>query len=129
MGIIPIMYFNREKAALLHLPVNNIRKPYQITSKPLTVNSSSMINYKGNQYSVPTEYLGKFLTAQVYDGYIHLYYNTELVTVPKISNQKLNYNEKYYIEIARNPHCFKVEHIEIRAKENLTLLVGFKSHE
>ena len=88
-----------------------------------------MINYKGNQYSVPTEYLGKFLIAQVFDGYIHLYYNPELVTVHKISNQKLNYNEKDYIEIARKTHCFKEEHIEIRAKENLTLLGGIKSHE
>ncbi len=37
-GIIPIMYFNREKAFLSHLPVKNIRKPYQITTKPLNVN-------------------------------------------------------------------------------------------
>jgi transposase len=129
MGIIPIMYFNREKASLLHLPVNNIRKPYQITTKPLTVNSSSMINYGGNQYSVPTEYLGKLLTAQVYDGYIHLYYNTELVTVHQLSNRKLNYIEKHYIEIAQKSHCFKEENIETRAKENLILLGGLRSHE
>lgn len=129
MGIIPIMYFNKEKASLLHLPVNSIRKPYQITSKPLIVNSSSMINYGGNQYSVPTEYLEKLLTAQVYDGYIHLYYNTELVSVHKVSNQKFNYNKKDYVEIARKTHCFKEENIEMRAKENLALLGGLTSHE
>ncbi|MBQ5446400.1 MAG: IS21 family transposase [Lachnospiraceae bacterium] len=128
-GIIPIMYFNKEKAFLSHLPVKNIRKPYQITTKPLNVNSSSMINYGGNQYSVPTEYLGKSLIAQAYDGYIHLYYNTKLVTVHKISEQKLNYHEKDYIEIARKSHSFKEEDIESRAKENLALLGGISSHE
>ena len=128
-GIIPIMYFNKEKAFLSHLPVKNIRKPYQITTKPLNVNSSSMINYGGNQYSVPTEYLGKSLIAQAYDGYIHLYYNTTLVTVHKISEQKLNYHEKDYIEIARKSHSFKEEDIESRAKENLALLGGISSHE
>nr|CDL66371.1 unnamed protein product [uncultured bacterium] len=129
MGIIPIMYFNREKASLLHLPVNSIRKPYQITSKPLTVNSSSMINYGGNQYSVPTEYVGKLLTAQVYDGYVHLYYNTKLVTVHKLSNQKFNYHKEHYVQIANKTHCFKEENIETQAKTNLALLKGIKRHE
>jgi len=128
-GIIPILYFNKEKAFLSHLPVKNIRKPYQITTKPLKVNQSSMINYDGNQYSVPTEYLGKSLTAQAYDGYIHLYYNTTLVTVHKITEQKLNYHEKDYIEISRKSHSFKEEDIELRAKENLALLGGISSHE
>lgn len=128
-GIIPIMYFNKEKASLSHLPVKNIRKPYQITTKPLNVNPSSMINYGGNQYSVPTEYIGKSLTAQAYDGYIHLYYNTTLVTVHRITEQKLNYHEKDYIEIARKSHSFKEEDIETRAKENLALLGGISGHE
>lgn len=128
-GIIPIMYFNKEKAFLSHLPVNSIRKPYQITSKPVKVNSSSMINYGGCQYSVPTEYLGKSLTIQAFDGYIHVYYNTELVTVHKISEQKLNYHEKDYIEIARLSHSFKEENIAERAKENLALLGGIRGHE
>ena len=128
-GIIPIMYFNKEKASLSHLPVKNIRKPYQITTKPLDVNPSSMINYGGNQYSVPTEYIGKSLTAQAYDGYIHLYYNTTLVTVHRITEQKLNYHEKDYIEIVRKSHSFKEEDIETRAKENLALLVGISGHE
>lgn len=128
-GIIPIMYFNKEKASLSHLPVKNIRKPYQIATKPLNVNPSSMINYGGNQYSVPTEYIGKSLTAQAYDGYIHLYYNTTLVTVHRITEQKLNYHEKDYIEIARKSHSFKEEDIESRAKENLALLGGISGHE
>ena len=58
-----------------------------------------------------------------------MYYNTKLVTVHKISTQKLNYHKKDYIEIARKSHSFKEEDIEARAKENLALLGGFLGHE
>lgn len=128
-GIIPIMYFNKEKAFLSPLPVSNIRKPYQITSKPVKVNQSSMINYQGCQYSVPPEYLGKSVTLQVFDGYIHVYYNTELVTVHEISKNKLNYHEEHYVAIAQKSHSFKEENIAQRAKENLKLIGGLYSHE
>ena len=123
-GIIPILYFNKEKDFLSALPKQTIRNPYQITTKPLSVNQSSMINYGGNQYSVPTEYLGKQLTVQAFDGYVHVYYNTKLVTVHEISDNKLNYHKEDYIEIATKSHSFKEEDIEARAKENLELLGG-----
>lgn len=128
-GIIPIMYFQKEKAFLSPLPVRNIRKPYQITTQLAKVNSSSMINYGGNQYSVPTDYIGKSLAVQAYDGYIHVYCNTSLVTVHKISEQKLNYHEKDYIEIAQQSYVFKDEDIESIAKENLSLLGEITGHE
>jgi len=70
--------------------MKSIRKPYQIATKPLKVNASSMVNYGGNQYYVPMDYIGKSLIVQTYDGYIHAYYNTTLVTVHQISNNKLN---------------------------------------
>ena len=31
--------------------------PEEISTKSVKVNSSSMVNYCGNQYSVPTEYI------------------------------------------------------------------------
>lgn len=128
-GIVPIMYFNKEKAFLSHLPVNQIRKPYQITSATVNVNSSCMIHYAGSQYSVPPEYKDKNLTLQAFDGHIHVYYNTELVTVHSISNRKLNYHQAHYIAIARKSNAFKEENIVKRAKENLALLGGLYGHE
>ena len=71
-GIITVMYFNKEKSSLLPLPMKSIRKPYQIATKPLKVNASSMINYGGNQYSVTMDYIGKSLIVQAYDGYTRL---------------------------------------------------------
>ena len=128
-GIIPIMYFEKEKAFLSSLPQQQIRKPYQLITGTVKVNQSSMINYKGSQHSVSPEYHGKTLVLQVFDGYIHLYYNTSIVTVHKISEQKLNYYEEHYIKIAKLSHSFKEENIAIRAKENLKLIGGLYSHE
>ena len=121
-GRIPLMYFNREKAFLNSLPADTIRKPYQITTNTVKVNHSSMFYYKGCQYSVPPEYIGKEMKLQVYDNYIHIYYNTNLVTLHSLSSKKLNYHEEHYIAIAQQSHSFKKEDIESRAKENLSAI-------
>lgn len=128
-GIVPILYFNKEKTSLSHLPVKNIRKSYQITNASVKVNSSSMINYKGCQYSVPPKYKGIHLDLQVFDGYIHVYYNTTLVTVHSETKKKLNYHQEHYIDIARKAHAFKEENIAMRAKENLGLIEGVYHYE
>lgn len=118
-GRIPLMYFNREKAFLGCLPADSIRKPYQLTSHTAKVNHSSMFHYHGCQYSVPPEYVGKTVTLQIYDGYIHVYYNTDFITIHAVSEKKLNYHSDHYAAIARKSHVFKEEHIADRAKENL----------
>ena len=121
-GRIPLMYFNKEKAFLRSLPTENVRKPYQITTNTVKVNHSSMFNYKNCQYSVPPEYVGKNLSLQVYDGYIHVYCNTKFITIHPLSSKKLNYISDHYAAIARESHIFKDEHIADRAKENLKII-------
>lgn len=121
-GRIPLMYLNREKAFLHSLPADIIRKPYQITTNTVKVNHSSMFYYKGCQYSVPPEYVGKIVSLQVYDGYIHVYCNTDFITIHQISLKKLNYISDHYAAIARKSHVFKEEHIMDRAKENLDII-------
>ena len=121
-GRIPLMYWNKEKASLHSLPADTIRKPYQITTNTVKINHSSMFHYKGCQYSVAPEYVGKIVSLQVYDGYIHVYCNTELITIHQISSKKLNYSSDHYAAIARKTHVFKEEHIMDRAKENLEMI-------
>ena len=121
-GKIPIMYFEKERASLSHLPKEQIRKHYTIIKTSVKVNPSSMITYQSNQYSVPPEYIGKTLALQVHDNQLHIYYNTSLVVVHSISNKKLNYLDKHYIEIATKSSYFKDEDILIRAKENLNAI-------
>ena len=121
-GRIPIMYFNKEKAFLHSQPTDGIRKPYQITTSHVKVNHASMFQYKQCQYSVPPEYVGRLVSLQIYDGYIHVYYNTDLVTIHQISTKKLNYICDHYAAIARKTHVFKEKHISDRAKENLEII-------
>ena len=121
-GRIPMMYYNKEKAFLNSLPADNIRKPYQIATNTVKVNHSSMFNYKGCQYSVPPEYIDKIVSLQVYDGYIHVYCNTEFITIHQLSSKKLNYISEHYAAIARKSHIFRDEHIMDRAKENLEII-------
>ena len=121
-GRIPLMYYNKEKAFLNSLPADNIRKPYQIATNTVKVNHPSMFNYKGCQYSVPPEYIDKIVSLQVYDGYIHVYCNTEFITIHQLSSKKLNYISEHYAAIARKSHIFRDEHIMDRAKENLEII-------
>ena len=116
------MYFEKEKAFLHSLPADSIRKPYQIVNHTVKVNHSSMFQYNGCQYSVPPEYVGKYVSLQVYDGYIHVYYSTDFITIHALSKNKLNYNSGHYAAIARKSHAFKEENIAERAKENLEII-------
>ncbi|MBU5425171.1 IS21 family transposase [Tissierella pigra] len=121
-GKIPILHLNKEKDFLSVLPKEQIRNHYKISTTSVKVNSQSMISYKSNQYSVPPEYIGKRLKLQVYDGQIHLYYNTNLITIHAIQNQKLNYHTEHYAEIsALTFNRSSYEMIE-KAKENLNLI-------
>lgn len=121
-GRIPLMYFEKEKASLHSLPTNAIRKPYQISTNTVKVNHASMFYYKGCQYSVPPEYIGKMVSLQVYDGYIHVYCNTNFITIHQLSTKKLNYIPEHYVSIARKTHVFMEENIFDRAKENLEII-------
>lgn len=127
-GRIPILYFEKEKAFLKPLPSEEIRKHYKIAKCSSKVNVSSMITYKNSQYSVPPEYIGKTMELQIYDNYIHVYYNTKLITLHSISLKKLNYHEKHYISIAEKAHIFK-EDVESHAKENLLNIGEMYSYE
>lgn len=87
-GKIPILYYEKEKASLLPLPRDVIRKPYQILTHTVKVNQSSMITYRSNQYSAPPEYIGKRLSLQVHAHMLHVYYNRNLVTLHEVSSKK-----------------------------------------
>lgn len=128
-GRIPLLYFEKEKAFLHPLPTEEIRKHYRIATYRSRVNPSGMVTYKKSQYSVPPEYIGKEMKLQVYDNYIHIYHNTNLVTLHSLSSKKLNYHEKHYIAIAQQAHSFPKEDIENRAKENLSIIGDVYDYE
>lgn len=119
-GQIPIKLFKKEKDHLQPLPNKSIRDFYKISSRRVKVNNSCMITYKNNQYSVPIEYVNKVLTLKVIDNKLHIYDNTNLITIHEISTRKLNYHLKDYEEILGN--VFRKsdkDTINEMAKENL----------
>ncbi|WP_040553282.1 Mu transposase domain-containing protein, partial [Peptoniphilus indolicus] len=119
-GQIPIKLLEKEKDFLKPLPSKQIRNLYKIKLTQVRVNKSSMITYKKNQYSVPTEYENKPLNLQVLDNKLYVYDNTKLVTIHKISHKKLNYHLEDYEEILSNTLKNK-DSVAIKeiAKENL----------
>lgn len=121
-GKIPVLHLEKEKDFLLDLPTEQIGNRYSIITTSVKVNRQSMISYKSNQYSVPPEYINKKLKLQVYDNQLHLYYNTNLVTIHEIKNQKLNYHDNHYLQISYL--TFKNSKYEMNeiAKNNLKMI-------
>ena len=121
-GKIPLMYLKNERDVLNPLPQELIRHPYQLVDQKTTVDESSLFRYNGRQYSAPPEYIGKTVTLQIHDDYIHVYFNTKLIALHPVSGKKINYKEEHYIELARMTHSFKESNIVKRAKENLNAI-------
>ncbi|PGL69335.1 IS21 family transposase [Bacillus sp. AFS055030] len=97
-GKIPIFALKQEKNLLLPLPRQQIRDSYRIKHTLVKVNSTNMVSYKSNQYSVPAKYRGKTVGLQAYDDQLFIYYNTELIVQHKISQLKINYKDEHYKE-------------------------------
>lgn len=66
---IPIKLLETEKDLLNPLPRKKIRDLYKISKSIVKVNSSNMITYKGNQYSIPNEYANTILTIETLSTY------------------------------------------------------------
>ncbi|MBS4219542.1 IS21 family transposase [Bacillus sp. FJAT-49711] len=117
-GKIPILAFKKEKDLLSPLPNVRIRDSYKIDHILVKVNTSNMITYKSNQYSVPAGYIGKTVGLQVYDNHISVYYSTDLIVQHSISPLKINYKQEHYVEtLARGlPLTTNIEEL---AKKNL----------
>ena len=111
-GKIPMFALKQEKNLLQPLPQSTIRDSYKIKHKLVKVNTSGMISYKSNQYSVPPEYQGKTVGLQVYDNQIYVYHNMKLIVQHKVSQSKLNYKEEHYKKHWRS-HCLNIRILTI----------------
>lgn len=120
-GNIPVLSLQKEKAFLSPLPSKQIRDAYKINHTLVKVNSSNMITYKSNQYSVPAGYVGKMLSLQVYDNHLYVYYSTALIVQHEIRQKKLNYKQEHYVEALANQLPYK-EDIEELALKNLAAI-------
>ena len=122
-GKIPILDFEKEKDSLRPLPNESVRNQYKIETKTVKVNSASMISIKNNQYSVPSSLIGRKVTYQIVNSYVHIYDNTKLVALHPYSNKKLNYEFEHYENIMANKYVSKSkDEIKEMALNNLKII-------
>lgn len=118
----PILLYQKEKEYLKPLPSNQILEQYMNLSTAVKVQNTMLINYKGNQYSVPKKYINKVLKIKEIDNKLYIYDNTELVVIHEISDKKINYKKEHYIEGLKGSLCSKTdEEIDNLVKKNLEL--------
>ncbi len=120
-GKIPILHLKKERDLLSPLPNRNIRDLYKIDHILVKVNTSNMFSFKSKMYSVPSGYIGKTVGLQVYDNQIHVYYNTDLIVVHPISNQKVNFKHEHYVETLSKHLPYK-DDIDELALKNLSAI-------
>ena len=99
---IPVLKHQKEKEHLLPIPNQKILKSYVDSPKEYKVSKESMIKFNGKKYSVPTYLIGKSVTVEETDGYIYIYYTTNLVRKHKKEEKFLNYNKEDIIEILKS---------------------------
>lgn len=118
----PILLYGKEKEYLKPLPSNQVLEHYMNISVSVKVQNTSLIYYKGIQYSVPSKFINKTLKVKEIDNKLYIYNNTDLVSTHDISSRPINYNENHYIESlkARMPDKSD-EFIENLAQKNLNL--------
>lgn len=101
LGLVPILALEKEKDFLSPLPNNTIRNHYKIKTSSLKVSSQSTITYQKKKYVEPPKYIGKYLEVQAYDDYLHIYFNTEMVTVYKITDSYYNTTQSLQEELVK----------------------------
>lgn len=123
-GYALILVFKKEKEHLLNLPSSNIISSYKNKTSVVKVNKNSLFTYRGNQYSVPPEYIGKMIHLSIGDEEIHVYYSKKLVALHKISKDKVNYKEVHHLKMMIKTFGNK-ENIEEIAKKYLKQMESF----
>ncbi len=96
----PSIRFEKEKEYLRPVNIELLKSNIFYKEKSYKVSKESMILYKGIKYSVPTEYVGKYISVKEDTECIHLYFNTKLVNEYKKNEvAKFNYKKDDYLDI------------------------------
>jgi transposase len=95
-GIPPSVLFEKEKEYLKPLPGRVLLDSYLQESFKAKVPSTQLIEYKGNSYSVPSEYINKRVDVQIADNCLYIYCKNILIAKHSITHEKINYIEEHY---------------------------------
>ncbi len=123
-GYPPVLIFKKEKEHLLSLPSDKVCSSYKNKTFVVKVNTSSLFNFKGNQYSVPPDYIGKNVHILQVSEEIHVYYSKKLIVMHNISSKKVNYKEKHHLKMMEKTFGDS-EDLKEKASEHLKELEKF----
>ena len=98
----PFERFKEEKEYLGQLPMMDLLLSYFHHEKEYKVYKDSMINFKGQKYSLPTRFMGKYVNAYETDDSINIYYTGDLITSHPKSEKFLNYKKDHAVEILKS---------------------------
>ena len=122
----PVDLFKQEKEYLQPLPTNKIMDNYLDTMIPAKVSSTLLVYYKGEEYSVPSKFIGKTVKLNALNNKLYIYYSKDLIATHEINNKKFNYLEEHYKNALADSLKNKDKNeIDALAKKNLELLGKF----
>lgn len=98
----PFDRFENEKEYLGPLPMMDLLLSYFHHEKEYKVYQDSMINYKGQKYSLPTRFIGKYVNVYETDNSINIYYTDDLIASHSKSDKFLNYKKDHAVEILKS---------------------------
>lgn len=118
----PFEKFKKETKYLLPLPNQDILRNYITSPKEYKVSKESMITYKGQKYSVPTNLIGNSVSVKETEEYIHIYYTTNLIVKHKKSSKFLNYQKEHVVDILKSEALkgYSKDEIEVFIDEHLS---------
>lgn len=97
-GCTPIFLYSKEKEYLNPLPNKELLNKYQNDTKVEKVPNTFLVTYKGNQYSVPPQFINKAVKLKELNNKLYIYYNEEMISCHDLSNNKINYKSEHYTE-------------------------------
>ena len=121
-NIPPIKLFAKEKEYLLPLNPRILLDSYICDSLTKTVSNTLLVNFDGNEYSVPSKYIGKRVKLVRLNDSLYIYFNTDLIACHQIKDRRFNYLKEHYVDGLSLSVRKDNETIDNMAKSNLSLL-------
>ena len=120
-GLPPATLFAKEKEYLNPITNHNLMNEYLEDHSRQQVPSTLLIYHKGNRYSVPKKYIGKIVDIYQIGNEIYIYYNSILLAIHTITQNKINYDANHYKDALKDNVKDKND-IEKMAIDNLNRL-------
>ena len=124
----PIKLFEKEKEYLNPISARLLLDSYIENVTVQTVAKTLLVSYAGNNYSVPSKFIGKRVRIIPIDNKLYIYHNMELITIHERTNNLINYKKEDYMEGLMTKRLKKDnQEIEDMAMSNLELLERIKT--